>query len=374
MYAYHSQQPVWQIPETSPSFLPPAKYLASFYQSDFKSTYLMTDFYSFYGCVRLNRDDTFVIIGPATPIAYSREILSMMRREFLVAEHDTDCFSQTFSAIPLKELSDFLSMISFINFSLNQDSSQPECLNAEYFNDSFSLLRQYVTQQYQDKESGIHNNTWEIESVICHNIETGNVKALEDFLQSEMTITPGTMGSNFLIQTKFGTVSSISVACRAAIRAGLDSDTAFRISDIYIQQVENISSIPALHNLSAQVFFKYASLVSELIHPANENCMLDKAMTFIRNNTNRKISVADVADHVGYSRAYLSHQFKQKLGFGANEFILRCKLEEARELLKYTEHSLVHISNYLGFSSQSRFQTVFKEQYGITPKKYREQN
>ena len=54
------------------------------------------------------------------------------------------------------------------------------------------------------------------------------------------------------------------------------------------------------------------------------------------------------------------------------EFIMRCKLEEAKSLLTYTDKSLSEISSYLCFSSQAYFQNVFKKKFGVTPNEYRQ--
>lgn len=62
------------------------------------------------------------------------------------------------------------------------------------------------------------------------------------------------------------------------------------------------------------------------------------------------------------------------MGFDLSTFIMRCKLEEAKSLLTYTNKSLSEISSYLCFSSQSYFQNVFKKKYGLTPKQYRNQS
>ena len=53
---------------------------------------------------------------------------------------------------------------------------------------------------------------------------------------------------------------------------------------------------------------------------------------------------------------------------------MRCKLEEAKSLLTYTNKSLSEISSYLCFANQSYFQRVFKKKYGITPNEYRKQS
>lgn len=49
----------------------------------------------------------------------------------------------------------------------------------------------------------------------------------------------------------------------------------------------------------------------------------------------------------------------------------RCKLEESKSLLTFTEKSLAEISSHLCYSSQSHFQNAFKKQYGLTPMQYR---
>ncbi|MBR0215617.1 MAG: helix-turn-helix transcriptional regulator [Clostridia bacterium] len=47
------------------------------------------------------------------------------------------------------------------------------------------------------------------------------------------------------------------------------------------------------------------------------------------------------------------------------------KSEEAARLLAFTDKSLISISDYLGFSSQSHFARVFKKYIGMTPSEYR---
>lgn len=79
-----------------------------------------------------------------------------------------------------------------------------------------------------------------------------------------------------------------------------------------------------------------------------------------------------MADHIGRSRSYLSARFKKELGFDLGDFIMQCRMEEAKSLLRYSDKTLSEISSYLCFSSQSYFQNVFKRKYGITPKQYRE--
>ena len=78
-----------------------------------------------------------------------------------------------------------------------------------------------------------------------------------------------------------------------------------------------------------------------------------------------------VADHVGFSYSFFSKQFKNETNKTINEAILEAKIEEAKDLLAYTDKSISHISSYLAFSSQSYFQNQFKKVTGCTPLQYR---
>lgn len=86
------------------------------------------------------------------------------------------------------------------------------------------------------------------------------------------------------------------------------------------------------------------------------------------------ITVEDVVKQIHCSSSSLMRRFKVETGMKVGDYITKCKIEEARELLVYGERSLAEISAYPGYSSQSYFQNVFKKQYGITSMQYRKQN
>lgn len=50
------------------------------------------------------------------------------------------------------------------------------------------------------------------------------------------------------------------------------------------------------------------------------------------------------------------------------------KINNACDMLKNTDTSILEISNTLGYASLSHFNRVFKEYIGITPASYRKEN
>ncbi len=95
------------------------------------------------------------------------------------------------------------------------------------------------------------------------------------------------------------------------------------------------------------------------------------ALEYISANIHSNILLPDIADKVGLSENYLSRLFSKEMNITIHEYINKLKIEKARNLLCYSDYSIIDIANYLAFSSQSHFITVFKKHEGITPNKYR---
>lgn len=92
---------------------------------------------------------------------------------------------------------------------------------------------------------------------------------------------------------------------------------------------------------------------------------------YVSQNIFTAIRAERMAEELGYTRAYLCTRFKQETGISLTRYVQREKVAEARRLLRFTDQSLGEIAALLGFSSQSHFQTVFKQVTGDTPMAYR---
>ena len=107
-----------------------------------------------------------------------------------------------------------------------------------------------------------------------------------------------------------------------------------------------------------------------------KSSILSKPVTqcvdYIYSNIKERITIADLAAYTGLSESYLSRVFKQNLGVSISDYIREKKIEKATHLLKYSDKPIIHIANYLSFSSQSHFIQIFEGFTGLTPKKYRD--
>lgn len=83
------------------------------------------------------------------------------------------------------------------------------------------------------------------------------------------------------------------------------------------------------------------------------------------------LSIQMVSDHSDLSPNYLCSLFKKQTGSTVNDFIIKVRMDKARILLEKTDMKLYEIAERVGITDSNYFSTLFKNQYGLTPSKYR---
>lgn len=94
---------------------------------------------------------------------------------------------------------------------------------------------------------------------------------------------------------------------------------------------------------------------------------------FIYDNYDKDLSVNDLADKVYMAPSYLSFVFKNETGQNLSKFIKAYRMEKAKEMLETTHKKVVTISNEVGYENVSYFCQSFREYFGISPQKFRDQ-
>jgi AraC family transcriptional regulator len=85
---------------------------------------------------------------------------------------------------------------------------------------------------------------------------------------------------------------------------------------------------------------------------------------------NRDLSLRELAQLVQLSPHYFSQLFKQSTGFAPHQYILRCRIDRGKQLLRQGGLSIAGVAKIVGFTDQSHFHRHFKRLEGITPKAF----
>lgn len=81
-----------------------------------------------------------------------------------------------------------------------------------------------------------------------------------------------------------------------------------------------------------------------------------------------------LSDKLHYEYNYLSSLFSSVEGITIEQFIIRQKIERAKELLVYDELSLSEIADQLGYSSVAHLSAQFKKVTGFTPSVFKKEH
>lgn len=110
----------------------------------------------------------------------------------------------------------------------------------------------------------------------------------------------------------------------------------------------------------------------ECIESENADVMVKRVKDYIDGHFKNEITLQLLSEKFNISTYYLSHLFKDKLGYSLGQYVLRRRIGEAQTLLLTTDDKIIDISLKVGYDSVSNFNSVFKNKVGITPTRYRE--
>jgi len=95
-----------------------------------------------------------------------------------------------------------------------------------------------------------------------------------------------------------------------------------------------------------------------------------RAKDVIDSQYARELDVPALARAAHASTAHFSRSFKDAFGETPHQYLLRRRIERAKELLRSTELSVTEVSLEIGFQSPSSFSNAFRDLVGERPRDY----
>ncbi len=335
-------------------------------------SYYMTKEFLFYGLFRVKNEPVSMVLGPISqmPVDKARAgriLLSVGEPAARATE-----LQNYLRSIPGYPLRNFLQILCTFAYFLNEEKlSIGDILLPE---EDMSMPKLSPSKsEPQDAPSSTGHNTYDLEQTMLSLIEHGRVEELAQLFRQPAAGRVGVVAHDALRQQKNLLIVTATLASRAAIRGGLDVETSFALSDLYIQKAELLSSYEKLAALSMQMVMDYAGQVAALRCGAGNRRFVREIRRYVLAHINERITTAQLADYLGQNRTYLCTHFKEETGFSLSSYIADIKMDEAKRLLTVSDKPLRSIAEQLGYTDQSYFQNVFKKKTGMTPLEYREE-
>ena len=143
--------------------------------------------------------------------------------------------------------------------------------------------------------------------------------------------------------------------------------------DSFIRMANIFTSAEGHYRAQVSAIFKLVLL--KVIETADENAlparMVEELDSYIRDNVADEISNTEIGAVFGYHPFYVSRMLKDRKGMTLRQYIIAYRLKRAKKLLELTDKSAAEIAEECGFTDASYFAKIFKSNFGITPKEYR---
>jgi len=142
----------------------------------------------------------------------------------------------------------------------------------------------------------------------------------------------------------------------AKIRLYINENGAFQVEKFFNQKKREIS-----------LFLKIVKR-QKLRKSLNSIYEIEK---YLQTHYDRDVKLQEIADRFYLSREYISRKFKQEFGENISDYIVKFRMEKAKNLLTNSQLKIYEIANMIGYQDDKYFRKVFKKVEGITPNEFR---
>lgn len=320
-----------------------------------------------------------LIIGPFINKDINPQTLNTIKYRYSLDEKDMEDVKKEITSSSYANYISFLNVTSFFNYLINKkDINIVDIFTHVSKNIKVTMEMKKANTFVQESFSSRSHDTYEIEQLISKYIENGDVESLETFfkyISKNANLSEGKLADSELRQQKNLFIGLIAVIGKGPlIRGGISIEEAYNLIDFYTQECEKLNTIEAINNLRYTALTNLVKLVRNNKSEGRYSADVLQAIDYIKANIATNIGIEDVLGKIGRKRTSFLNQFKSETNITLGKYIQKVKLEEAKNLLEFTNTSILDISLIFNFSSQSYFHNLFKKEYGITPLEFRKQS
>lgn len=154
-----------------------------------------------------------------------------------------------------------------------------------------------------------------------------------------------------------------------------------RIKAIFPWMVEEFKSRSLLsqnnryHLLSALLIELGRVIESEpgvQLHATDSERRVEQFLNTLKSNCGEEWTLDSMASRCGVQRTRFSNLVRKLTGFTPMNYLMRVRIDRARDLLRVPSKPIIEIAMDCGFSSSQYFANVFRRCVGLSPSEYRE--
>lgn len=130
-------------------------------------------------------------------------------------------------------------------------------------------------------------------------------------------------------------------------------------------------SADSVEDMMVYVRYLVKSVMSYVKLEKESDSVIAKIKNYLDLNYAKDISRSDLAEIVYLNPDYISRLFKKEMGISISAYLMKKRMDKAKELLLNTSMPVNVISMHAGYNNYSYFTRMFKEYTGYSPNEYR---
>jgi AraC family transcriptional regulator len=148
--------------------------------------------------------------------------------------------------------------------------------------------------------------------------------------------------------------------CQLGLALKSDLETGLSASRLY---TDAISTALLMH------LFQYYSLSKNISDYTGNlsKIQLEQVVNYIHEYLDRDLSLAELAAVIQMGSRHFSRCFKRSTNFSPYQYLIKCRVERAKELLQRKDSSIAATAQSVGFANQSHLCRHFKRWLGVSP-------
>ena len=147
------------------------------------------------------------------------------------------------------------------------------------------------------------------------------------------------------------------------------------IDDGVLSEIEYIFSSSLDRKRLDEIFISsFRTKVERVLESRNTRVgnMVSEIRRYVEENyLNTSLSLQMIADNLEMNSVYVGKLFRSECGFSVADYINRCRIEKAKELLRDTDYPIREIVSHSGIPNVQYFYTLFRNSTGKSPNEWR---
>ncbi|MFB9275546.1 helix-turn-helix domain-containing protein [Cohnella cellulosilytica] len=236
-------------------------------------------------------------------------------------------------------------------------------LRYRMFRDSEQIL--YIEDAEAEKTQAVLRYPGQLETDIVDALERGDTERAAESLRAFANALRPYQSYAFIHQSCCILLSSIIVS--------LDKQNVNLVEVVdnrLFDQLEHKMTFAEICEWFEETVFPLYAWLAQSMRESETKLGIPYVCKYIRDHCGEDLSLVQCAELIGVSPSYLSRLFKKETGMNFLEYVVECKVAEAKRLLRDTELSVSEIASAVGYSERN-LNRIFQRHASSSPGSYR---